>query len=85
MRRDPIEIIEDIFRILEREREALSINQVAQRTGIHNVTVKKYIRIIQMIREEPRVDVINTRHSVIIRLIRKPRMEREEEPEEESR
>jgi hypothetical protein len=82
MRRDPLEIIEDIFRILEREREALSINQVAQRTGIHNVTVKKYIKIIKMIREEPRVDVINTRHSVIIRLIRK-RPEPEREPEEE--
>jgi response regulator of citrate/malate metabolism len=71
MRRDPLEIIEDIFRILEREREALSINQVAQRTGIHNVTVKKYIRIIQMIKEEPQVDVINTRHSIIIRMIKK--------------
>ena len=76
MRRDPIDIIEDIFRILEKEREALSINQVAQRTGIHNVTVKKYIRIIQMIKEEPQVDVINTRHSIIIRMIRKPVQER---------
>jgi response regulator of citrate/malate metabolism len=82
MRRDPIEIIEDIFRILEKEREALSINQVAQRTGIHNVTVKKYIRIIQMIREEPKVDVINTRHSIIIRMIKKrPEAEREHEGE----
>ena len=78
MRRDPIEIIEDIFRILEKEREALSINQVAQRTGIHNVTVKKYIKIIQMIREEPKVDVINTRHSIIIRMLRKrPEQEKE--------
>ena len=76
MRRDPIDIIEDIFRILEKDREALSINQVAQRTGIHNVTVKKYIRIIQMIKEEPQVDVINTRHSIIIRMIRKPVQER---------
>ncbi len=71
MRRDPLEIMERIFRILEREREALSINQLAKKTGLHNITVRRYVRLIEMIREEPRVDVIRTRHSIILRVVKR--------------
>ncbi len=72
MRRDPLEIIEDIFRTLERERSALTINQIAKMTGIHNITVRKYIRLIEIIKNE-KVDVIKTRHSIIIRMVTKDR------------
>jgi response regulator of citrate/malate metabolism len=68
MRRDPLEILEKMFEILEREHEALSINQIAKRTGLHNITVRRYIRIIEMVREEPRIDIIKTRHSIILRI-----------------
>ncbi len=73
MRRDPIEILEKMFQILEKEHEAMSINQVAQKTGLHNITVKRYIRIIELVRKEPRVDVIKTRHSIILRIEKKVR------------
>lgn len=73
MRRDPIEILEKMFQILEKEHEAMSINQVAQKTGLHNITVKRYIRIIELVRKEPRVDVIKTRHSIILRIEKKIR------------
>ena len=68
MRRDPIEIIQEMFKILEKEHEAMSINQIAKKTGIHNLTVKRYVELIEMIREEPSVEVIKTEHSVIVRM-----------------
>jgi response regulator of citrate/malate metabolism len=69
MRKDPLEIIEAMFRALETGRP-FSINELAKETGMHNITVKKYIRIIQTIRREPRVEVIKTRHSIILRVRR---------------
>jgi DNA-binding IclR family transcriptional regulator len=68
MRRDPIEIMEEILRMLEKSHEAMSLNAISERTGIHNVTVKKYIRIIELVRKEPEIEVIHTSHSVIIRI-----------------
>jgi len=68
MRRDPLEILEKMFEILEREHEAMSINQLSKKTGLHNITVRRYIRIIEMVRKEPRVEVIKTRHSIILRI-----------------
>ena len=68
MRRDPLEIMEKMLRMLEREEQAMSINQIAQKTGLHNVTVRRYIRIIEMVRSEPNLEVIKTRHSIILRI-----------------
>ena len=68
MRKDPLEIIEEIFNALERKGRAFSINELSQETGIHNVTIRKYIRIIETVRKEPRVEVIKTRHSIILRI-----------------
>jgi len=71
MRRDPLEIIERLISILQKEKRPMTINQLAKCSGIHNITVKKYIRIIQIIKQEPDIDVINTNHSIIIRVARK--------------
>jgi response regulator of citrate/malate metabolism len=68
MRRDPLEIMEKMLEILEKEHEALSINQIAKRTGLHNITVRRYVMLIEMVRREPRLDVIKTRHSIILRI-----------------
>lgn len=77
MRKDPLEIIEEIFRLLEGEGSALSINQIAQKTGLHNLTVKRYVQLIEVIRHEPTVEIIRTNHSVIVR-VRREGMVREE-------
>jgi response regulator of citrate/malate metabolism len=66
MRRDPLEIIEKMFKALESGRP-FSLNELAHETGLHNMTVRRYVRVIQMVREEPAVEVIKTRHSIIIR------------------
>ncbi len=72
--------MEAILRMLEKEREAMSINEIAKRTGLHNVTVRRYVRIMKMVREEP-MEIIRTRHSIIIRAER-PRRRREEDDED---
>ena len=69
MRKDPLEIIEAMFKALETGRP-FSINELAQETGMHNITVKKYITIIQTVRKEPTIEVIKTRHSIILRIRR---------------
>lgn len=75
MRRDPLEIIEKMFKALDSGRP-FSINELAQETGLHNLTVRRYVKLIEIVREEPRVEVIKTRHSIIIRTIREIRRTR---------
>lgn len=70
MRRDPVMIMKEILRLLEEEDEAMSLNAIAEKTGIHNLTVRRYVRIIEMVRKEPEIEVIKTKHSVIIRMRR---------------
>jgi DNA-binding Lrp family transcriptional regulator len=71
MRRDPVMIMKEILKLLEEEKEeAMSLNAIAEKTGIHNLTVRRYVRIIEMVRKEPEIEVIKTKHSVIIRMRR---------------
>ena len=78
MKRDPLEIMKEILALLEKQRdEALSLNAISEKTGIHNVTVRRYVEIIEMVRKEPQIEVIHTSHSVIVRIIRKQRVEQE--------
>ncbi|MEM5797994.1 MAG: hypothetical protein QW703_01060 [Candidatus Aenigmatarchaeota archaeon] len=69
MKRDPLEIIEDMFRAIEKAR-VCSMNELAKQTGIHNITIKKYVRLIEFIRNEPEIEIIKTKHSVILRMRR---------------
>ncbi|MEM5798477.1 MAG: hypothetical protein QXP39_00305 [Candidatus Aenigmatarchaeota archaeon] len=69
MKRDPLEIIEDMFRAIEKAR-VCSMNELAKQTGIHNITIKKYVRLIEFIRNEPEIEIIKTKHSVILRVRR---------------
>jgi hypothetical protein len=69
MKRDPIEIIAEMFSILEKGRP-LSINELSRQSGIHNVTIRKYIRLIEIVRREPELEIIKTRHSIILRVKR---------------
>ncbi len=69
MKRDPLEIMREILNLLEKQRdEAFSLNAISERTGIHNVTVRRYVEMIQMVRREPEIEVIKTSHSIIIRI-----------------
>jgi response regulator of citrate/malate metabolism len=58
--------MEKMLKALESGRP-FSVNELAHETGLHNVTVRKYVRIIEVVRNEPAVEVIKTRHSIIIR------------------
>ncbi|MEE9323615.1 MAG: HTH domain-containing protein [Candidatus Aenigmarchaeota archaeon] len=71
MRRDPVMIMREILRLLEEEKdEALSLNAISERTGIHNITVRRYVRIIEMVRKEPEIEIIKTGRSIIVRIRR---------------
>lgn len=77
MRRDPLEIMQKIIEMLEKEKQAMSINQISKRTGIHNVTVKRYVKMIRLVRSEP-LEIIQTRHSIILRCPRAKKREPKE-------
>lgn len=68
MKRDPLEIVQEILHALEKGHEAMSLNQIAQETGIHNITVRRYVRVIETIRKEPQIEIIKTKHSIIMRV-----------------
>jgi response regulator of citrate/malate metabolism len=71
MRRDPVMIMKEILRLLEEEKdEALSLNAISEKTGIHNLTVRRYVRIIEMVRREPEIEIIKTGRSIIVRIRR---------------
>ncbi|MBL7160513.1 MAG: HTH domain-containing protein [Candidatus Aenigmarchaeota archaeon] len=69
MRKDPLEILERIFQELEKGKP-FSLNELSQRTKLHHVTVRRYVKVIEMVRGEPEVEVIKTRHSIIVRVKR---------------
>lgn len=66
MRKDPLEIIERILHELETGR-ACSVNELSKRTQLHYVTVRRYVKIIEMVKEEPEIEIIKTKHSIILR------------------
>lgn len=74
MKRDPIEILEQMFEALERGRP-FSLNELSKETGIHSITLKRYIRLVKIVRQEPELEVIRTKHSVIVRLRKSPTTE----------
>ena len=67
MKRDPLQIIEEMFRCLE-EGRPFSINEMSKQTGIHNITIRRYVRLIERVRSEPKVEIIKTKHSTILRV-----------------
>lgn len=68
-KRDPLAIIGELFDALEKGRP-LSVNELSHQTGIHNITVRRYIRLIEIVRKEPEIEIIRTKHSVILRMKR---------------
>ena len=67
MRKDPLAIMIEIMNALESGRP-FSINGLSKETGIHNVTIRKYVRIIETVRNEQQLEVIKTSHSIILRI-----------------
>ena len=67
MRRDPLEIISLLLKELEKGRPC-SMNELSKQTKLHYVTVRRYVKIIERVKEEPEIEVIKTRHSIILRV-----------------
>ena len=60
--------MERLMKALEEHNRAFSINELSHETGVHNITIRKYIRIIETVRREPDIEIIRTRHSIILRV-----------------
>lgn len=69
MRKNPLEILEKIFEALEKG-EPFSVNELSHETKLHYVTVRRYVRMIEMVRQEPEIEIIKTKHSIILRVKR---------------
>lgn len=67
MRRDPLEIMERILAALEKS-QACSVNELSKQTKLHYVTVRRYVRMIELVRNEPEIEIIRTRHTLILRV-----------------
>lgn len=67
MRRDPLVIMEKILTALERE-GPVTVNELSHKTKLHYVTVRRYVRMIELVRKEPEIEIIKTRHSIIVRV-----------------
>jgi len=67
MRKNPLEIIEKILHSLEKG-EACSLNEISRETKLHYVTVRRYVKIIELVRKEPEIEIIRTRHSILVRV-----------------
>jgi transcriptional antiterminator len=65
MRRDPISIMMRMLQ--ELQNEPCSLNELSQKTGLHNVTVRKYVKLIEIVKKEPEIEVIRTKHTIIVR------------------
>ena len=65
MRRDPLAIM--VRMLQELEKEPCSLNELSQKTGLHNVTVRKYVRLIEIVKKEPDIEIIKTKHTIIVR------------------
>ena len=66
MRKNPLEIIEKILGILEKSDCPMSMNAIARETGIHNITVKRYVEIIEKVNGD-NIEIIRTNRSIILR------------------
>jgi len=67
MRKDPLEIMEKILEALEKGRP-FSVNEISKETKLHYVTVRRYVRMIELVKSEPDIEIIRTRHSIILRV-----------------
>ena len=46
----------------------LSIHELAKRTGLHYVTVKKYIKLIETMEKMPKIEIIKSNSTTLVRL-----------------
>jgi response regulator of citrate/malate metabolism len=48
--------------------DTLSIHELSKRSGLHYVTVKKYIKLIETMKKMPGIEVIKSNSTTLVRL-----------------
>lgn len=60
--------------ILEKIREALSdgtilsINELSKKTGLHYLTVKRYLKLIEKMKKMPEIEIIRSNSTTLVRV-----------------
>ena len=67
MQLNQITILEKIQNALS-SGQVLSVHQLSKRTGLHFVTVKKYIKLIETMEQMPDIEVIKSTKTTLVRL-----------------
>ncbi len=68
MKREPNQIIEELYETLTIHRgEALSINRISKMSGLHFNTVQNYVKLIQRAQTLPKLEVIKSGRTTIVR------------------
>jgi len=47
---------------------AFSIHELSQKTGLHYITVKKYIKLIEAMKEMPDIEIIKSNKTTLVRM-----------------
>jgi len=47
---------------------AISVHELSKRTGLHYITVKKYIKLIETMKKMPEIEIIKSNSTTLVRL-----------------
>lgn len=67
MQLNQIKILEKIQNALSTG-NAFSIHELSKKTGLHYVTVKKYIKLIEIMKKMPEIEIIKSNSTTLIRM-----------------
>jgi response regulator of citrate/malate metabolism len=67
MRINQIKILEKIQSVLS-SGNVFSVHELSKKTGLHYVTVKKYIKLIETMKKMPEIEIIKSNSTTLIRL-----------------
>ena len=67
MQLNQITILEKIQNALS-SGNVLSIHELSKKTGLHYITVKKYIKLIETMKKMPEIEIIKSNSTTLVRL-----------------
>jgi len=62
-----INILEKILEALA-DGTILSINELSKKTGLHYLTVKRYLKLIEKMKKMPEIEIIKSNSTTLVRI-----------------
>jgi len=67
MKLNQITILEKIQSVLS-SGKAVSVHELSKKTGLHYLTVKRYIKLIQTMKKMPEIEIIKSNSTTLVRM-----------------